>query len=79
MRTTCNLKFHDSYGAARSDLKFYDKQHRTNFNPARQSGDGCVECNLIYERIADISSHKFSHSRQHGAKFHCRDASTRKI
>ncbi|WP_297917981.1 hypothetical protein [uncultured Campylobacter sp.] len=22
MRTACNLKFHDSYGAARSDLNF---------------------------------------------------------
>lgn len=55
-------------GAQRS--KFYDKRRRANFNPARQSGDGCVEYNLIYERIADILSHKFSHSGQHDAKIH---------
>lgn len=69
MRTACNLKFYDSYGAARSDLNFKTSSS-AHFNPARQSGDGCVEYNLIYERAADILSHKFSRSGQHDAKIH---------
>ncbi|WP_297950307.1 hypothetical protein [uncultured Campylobacter sp.] len=35
--------------------KFYDKQRHANFNPARQSGDGCIKCNLIYKRAAAYS------------------------